>query len=78
MEACSDRALHELVRQHLMRDQRLAGQSLEITSYEGDIEIIGTVDTEEHKQLALELARGFVGVCCVADHIEVRESASSD
>lgn len=78
MEAHRDRALHESVREHLMADQRLAGQSLNVVSSGGYIEISGVVDTEEHKQLALEMARGVVGVHQVEDCIEVRGSAEEE
>lgn len=74
MEAHRDRALDESVRQHLMKDQRLAGQALEVTSHEGYVQITGLVDTEEHRQLAIDLARGAVGVRSVEDRIRVRET----
>lgn len=73
LEAHKDRALLEAVRDHLMKDQRLSGQSINVTASGGFIQITGVVDTEEHKQLALEMARGLVGVHSVEDHIEVRE-----
>ncbi|MDO8684961.1 MAG: BON domain-containing protein [Armatimonadota bacterium] len=73
MDAHRNRALLESVRQHLMEDQRLAGQSLTVTSSAGHIQIIGSVDTEEQKRLAIDLARGVVGVRDVIDRIDVRE-----
>lgn len=75
MEAHKDRALLESVREHLMKDQRLAGQSIDVVAVGGYIQIGGVVDTEEHKQLALDMARGVAGVHNVEDRIEVRESS---
>ncbi len=72
MDAHKDRALLESVREHLMKDQRLSGQSITVTASEGYIQITGLVDTDEHKQLALDLAQGLLGVRNVEDCIEVR------
>jgi len=72
LEAHKDRALLEAVRNHLMKDQRLSGQSINVTASGGFIQITGVVDTEEQKQLALDMARGFIGVRTVEDHIKVR------
>ena len=76
MEIHKNRALLESVRQHLMQDTRLAGQSINVTASGGFIEVVGVVDTQEHKQLALDLARGMAGVHNVEDRIEVRNTAA--
>ena len=76
MEMHENRALLEAVREQLMRDMRLAGQPIDVTASGGYIEIVGIVDSEEHKQLALDLARGIAGVRNVQDRIEVRDSAA--
>jgi len=73
MEDIKDRALMECVRSHLMEDDRLGGQSLEVTASRGFIQIIGRVDSKEQTQLALELAKGVIGVRGVEDCIEVRD-----
>lgn len=75
MEEHRNRALLETVREQIMRDTRLAGQSITVTSSGGSVQIVGVVDTEEHKQLALDLARGMAGVINVEDRIEVRHTA---
>lgn len=72
MEEHKNRALLESVRDQLMRDTRLAGQSITVTASGGYIQVVGTVDTEEHKQLALDMARGMAGVRNVEDRLEVR------
>jgi osmotically-inducible protein OsmY len=76
MESFRSRAIAELVQEHLMGDQRLAGQMIVVCAANGHIEITGCVDTEEHKQLALALARGVPGVRSVEDHIKVRKPAT--
>ena len=73
MDTLKDIALIEIVRRHLMQDQRLAGQSICISSCNGYIQVCGFVDTEEHKRLALDLASGVVGVRGVEDKIEIRD-----
>ncbi len=75
MEEHRNRALLESVREQLMRDQRLAGQAIEVTASRGYVELRGLVDSFEHKQLALDLARGVPGVRNVEDHIDVRKAA---
>jgi osmotically-inducible protein OsmY len=76
MEEHRNRALLESVREHLMGDVRLAGQSIYVTANAGYIQVVGVVDTEEHKHVALELARGMAGVRNVEDRIEVRNTAA--
>lgn len=73
MEDHRNRALLESVREQLMRDTRLSGQSINVTASGGYIQVVGTVDSEEHKQLALDLARGMAGVRNVEDRITVRD-----
>jgi osmotically-inducible protein OsmY len=77
MEAHRNRALLESVREQLMKDTRLAGQSINVTASGGYIQVIGVVDTEEHKQLALNIACGIVGVRNIEDRIEVRNAPAS-
>lgn len=76
MEEHKNRALLESVRNQLMSDTRLAGQSITITASGGFIQVVGMVDTEEHKQLALDMARGMAGVHNVEDRLEVRGAAA--
>lgn len=73
MDAVRDRALLESVRQRLMEDTRLAGQSIEVIASGGYIEVVGTVDSEEDRKLALHLAEGVAGVRRVANKLQVRE-----
>ncbi len=73
MEALRDRALLESVRRRIMEDTRLAGQSIEVVASNGFIQIIGTVDSDEDRNLAVELARGVSGVRGVEDRLLVRD-----
>lgn len=74
MDAIQDIMLEEQVRNHLMQDQRLAGQAISVTANEGFVQLIGVVDSDEHKHLAIEMAEGVPGVHAVEDRIEVRGS----
>ncbi|MEN6371257.1 MAG: BON domain-containing protein [Armatimonadota bacterium] len=78
MEILRNRALAESVRQHLMEDDRLGGQSLEVVASGGFIQVIGRVDTEEQKELALKLAKGVMGVRDVEDRIVVRDDSEDE
>lgn len=78
MEDFRNRALMESVRRHLMEDDRLGGQSLNVVSCGGFIQIVGRVDTQEQKVLALELAKGVVGVRNVEDCIVVRDDSEDE
>ncbi len=78
MQTHRNRALLESVRAHVMNDQRLAGQIINITASEGDIEVTGIIDTEDNRQLALALAAGVIGVHSVKDHIDVHSFCCSD
>ena len=77
MDEHKNRALLESVREQLMNDTRLAGQSITVTASGGYIQVVGVVDTEEHRQLALNLARGMAGVRNVEDRIEVRDTVAN-
>lgn len=78
METIRDVMLEEKITNHLMQDQRLAGQAINITVNEGYVELTGVVDTEEHRHLAVEMAEGISGVHAVEDLLEVRESWADD
>lgn len=74
MELIRDVVLEENIRDHLVLDQRLAGQAIKIIVNEGCVQLIGVVDTEEHRHLAVEMTEGVSGVHVVEDLLEVREA----
>ncbi len=69
-----NRALAESVRRQIMTDARLSGQCINVTASGGYVQISGTVDTEEQKKLAVDLAKGVPGVRHVEDRIEVQKA----
>jgi osmotically-inducible protein OsmY len=61
-----------------MEDKRLSGQSIEITASNGYIQVLGTVNTDEDRQLAIQLAQGVPGVRYVEDRLELREISDDE
>lgn len=74
MEAYRDRALFESVRQRIMEDSRIAGQSITVTANNGYVQLSGSVDTEENMQRVIEITRGVMGVRGVESRLDVQES----
>lgn len=77
MEAHRDRALLESVRHRIMQDSRLAGQTINVTSNNGYVQLTGTVDTEEKKILAVEITRGVMGVRGVDEHLHLSSDTAA-
>ena len=69
-----DVALSQLVRERLQHDARTAGVTVDVSCSNGDICLIGRVDTEEQKDTALFLVQGLTGVKSVMDQIIIRQS----
>jgi hyperosmotically inducible protein len=72
MAALENIAIITLVRSHLLDDKRLAGQPIDVTCSEGYIQLLGWVDSDDKRQLAVMLAKGIVGVRNVEDRIQIR------
>ena len=68
-----DVVLSQLVRERLQRDARTAGMTVDVNCSDGDICLIGNVDTEEQKDTALFLVQGLTGVKSVMDQIIIRQ-----
>lgn len=75
MDTLKDRALLELVKKHLLQDQRLANQSLWVSTSCGYVQISGYIESEELRAIAMDLARGVVGVRDVEDQMIVKVRA---
>ncbi len=74
MSICSE-ALVALVRDRLLSDYRLAAQPIDACCCDGCVSLVGFVDTDEQKQLAVQLVVGLIGVRSVKDEIVVRSLA---
>ncbi|MDH7600916.1 MAG: BON domain-containing protein [Armatimonadota bacterium] len=68
----SSHALLCLVRERLLHDLRLAGQSIDVSCCEGCVWLVGAVDSPELKKLAVDLVSGLIGVRQVKDQLVVR------
>lgn len=67
-----DAALLSIIRDTLMRDERTAGQTIDVLVSEGLVVLFGRCDEEHQAQVAVTLAKGLVGVRDVLDRIERR------
>lgn len=72
MNVHSDRALCESVMRCLMQDTRLAGQPIPVSVNKWCVMLVGPVDTEENRQLVLELTKGVVGVRGIEDRLTIQ------
>ncbi len=67
-----DEALLCLVRDRLLNDFRLAGQTIDVRCCDGRVSLLGTVDAPELKKLAIDLISGLIGVRHVEEELVVR------
>ena len=70
--ATAEPTLGDIVKQRLATDKLLVGLTIEIQATGADIELKGTVDREEQKRRAVELAESTQGVQNVVDSIQMR------
>jgi osmotically-inducible protein OsmY len=69
-----EHAIAVSIRSKLAEDTRTSGQTIDVFVADGDILLIGTVDSEMQRMTAEELVRGLPGVSRVVDNIRVRHS----
>ena len=65
-------ALVAVIRDRLLQDRRVAALAIDVCCSEGYVSLIGSVDTVEQKELAVQLVTGMVGVRNVNDELLVR------
>jgi osmotically-inducible protein OsmY len=78
--AAGEPSVAERVQQRLASDRALAGVAFDVQangSNGGDVEVKGTVERDEQKRRAVELAETTVGVERVIDSIERKQVANS-
>jgi len=68
-----EQAMALMVRNKLAEDTRTCGQPIDVYVADGDIYLVGAVDTEPQRAVAAELVRGLSGVRRVVDNIRVRQ-----
>ncbi len=67
----SDREIEEAIAGRLASDSTLGGRHIEITSYAGQVTLVGRVDSEDERQQAISLALETPGVRRVMDQLAV-------
>jgi osmotically-inducible protein OsmY len=60
------------IRSKLAEDTRTYGQTIDVYVANGDIYLVGTVDSEDQLLVANELVRGLPGVQRVVDNVQIR------
>jgi osmotically-inducible protein OsmY len=69
-----DPSLQEKIQDRLRWDTVLASLTFEVQVKEKEVELVGTVQTPQQRQRAIELTETVVGVEKVIDAIQVREA----
>lgn len=67
-----EHAIAIIIRTRLAEDTRTSGQMIDVHVADGDILLIGIVDSESQRITAEELVRGLPGVRQVVDNLRVR------
>ena len=67
-----NQVLAVLVRDRLLADCKIAAQTIDVCCCDGCVSLLGLVDAPEHKELAVQLATGLIGVRSIKDEIVVR------
>lgn len=61
-----------MIRQRLMEDNRVSGQSISVVSSRGYVQITGIVESEDARIVVLQLIAGVMGVRNVEDRMVLR------
>ena len=61
-----------IVRTRLGEDRRTGGQPIDVLVADGDIYLLGHVDSDDQRQAANLIVTGIVGVRQIVDHLVVR------
>ncbi|MEN6372085.1 MAG: BON domain-containing protein [Armatimonadota bacterium] len=67
-----EHAIAIIIRTKLAEDTRTSGQTIDVYVADGDIQLIGIVDSELQRITAEELVKGLPGVRQVVDNIRIR------
>ena len=65
-----------LIRTRLAQDRRTGGQSIDVLVADGDIYLLGQVDSDDQRTAAETIVEGLVGVRQVVSSIEIRSPRS--
>ena len=61
-----------IIRSRLTEDRRTGGQAIDVLVTNGDIYLMGRVDSDDQREAAEMIVRGLVGVRGIVDNIVVR------
>ena len=61
-----------LVRTRLCEDRRTGGQPIDVLVANGDVYLLGQVDSDDQRQAAEKIVEGLVGVRQIVDEVVVR------
>lgn len=76
-EYVDDAALTAKVKTALVRDEVVKAMQVDVTTFKGNVQLSGFVDTEEQKSRAAMLAGGVEGVTNVTNNISVKGVAGT-
>lgn len=74
-EYVDDAAITAKVKTALVRDEIVKAMQVEVTTFKGNVQLSGFVDTAEQKSRAAMLAAGIEGVTNVTNNISVKNAA---
>lgn len=72
MRTVRDEAIVQLIRSRLDADRRTGGQTIDVTIVDDEIVLVGECDSEEQRQIAVQIVSGMYGVRTVVNRIRVR------
>jgi osmotically-inducible protein OsmY len=61
-----------LIRMRLCEDRRTGGQPIDVMVANGDVYLLGRVDSDDQRKAAETIVKGLVGVRQVVDEVVVR------
>ena len=61
-----------LIRTRLAQDRRTGGQPIDVLVSNGDVYLVGQVDSEDQRSAAEVIVEGCLGVRQIVDHVAVR------
>lgn len=67
-----EQMLAGMVRTRLAEDKRTGGQPIDVLVTDGDIYLLGQVDTDDQRIAAEMIVKGLVGVRRIVDNVVIR------
>ena len=77
-EYVDDAAITAKVKTAMVRDDTVKALQVEVTTFKGNVQLSGFVDTEAQKARAAQLAAGVEGVTNVTNNISVKSAATAE